>query len=70
MKTKKQKKSDKAFIKKISSLTVCGKGVNMHKQGCPICSKTASHAHPVAVGKAIPWTPPRHNDSEEQAISA
>jgi hypothetical protein len=69
MKSKKQRKADKAFIKKIESLTMGGKAVGKSKGGCPVCGKNGSHMHEVKVGPAVKWCePPLRDDSQEQSL--
>jgi hypothetical protein len=74
MKSKKQRKADKAFIKKIGSLTMGGKAVGKSNGGCPVCGKKGSHGHHVHlnVGPAVdmpePATTPPRDDSQEQSL--
>lgn len=70
--TKKQK--NKAFIKKISTLSIGGKPVKPggSNPGCPVCGKKVSHAHHITAGPAIKWCPEpedRHDDSQESSVS-
>lgn len=75
-KSQKQKKADKAFVKKISSLNIGGKFVSgssvelddtiteIHVKNCPCCKGN----HVLKLPPEL--TRPRHDDSQEQAITA
>jgi hypothetical protein len=75
MKTKKQQKTDKAFIKKISSLNIGGKFVagntppsgvpsEIHVKNCPCC-KGKTHVFKYAGYTAEPC----HDESQEQVVT-
>lgn len=67
-KTKAQKAADKAFIKKISSITV-GTGAKASGQTCPGCGEPVSGFTVVPAMVAIPIhaKPPKHKHEPEPA---